>query len=824
MKLIHKSAIREKKSGESKWLLIYSFTFFVMCIIIFSPFILKKKTLVSYADGYNQYLPAYIYTGRYLRHLPEEIIRRHQIPQFDFSIGFGDDIIGTLNYYGFGSVFTLTSVFVPPAYASIGYSLTILLKFYLAGIAFSLFEKKQTKSTVSMLVGALFYAFQGYALYYSTIFSAFGDVLVFFPLCLLGIDSIFVSANKKGDRLLLALSICTLSLSGFYFLYMASIPFVIYTLYKLKNRRTRRKKCVLSVLLSYIAGVCMSGIILLPALYGYLHSSRVGVKEQDIFHYLFSLPSLENMKKQCLALVLPLYEDGIGIPIIFWIILVLYYIRAKDKKCLGVMLLVLATFIPTVGSMMNGFSYSSNRWEFIVYFFFAWEITVIFHSFERWRIQIAVACLINISLYGLLFNFDWQVNFRSYQNTVASIESSVLAHYTYEQQNADGNDEVERLDIYDSSLGSSLALNTKSTTSYFSISNGFLFDFFNKLMISPGIRGARFCLKGLDGRQVLESLMSVKYYSQGERGACIEENEMRFPFGIVFTNVIDEEQVSKESSLSLTALLSNTLVLNELDCKIDASRSAVQNKVQQVPKDIKTNGIVYQGKTLYADKGGEVVVTPRDTKNGKGELYLFLHGFSYEDKNNEAEIRIGEKSVLLKGVDNRNYIGNLSDYLIKLDGDDESYAIQFSQEGHYFLESIELLWLDLNDFQEDYDELVSNGFLYEVENENNYISGRFDASVDGYLFLSIPYSAGWKCWVDGKETEIDRTDYAFMSIPVTEGTHSVVLKYRSPWILYGCMLSAVGFVMVILWRFSDYNSRQQWERGPLELKEGEPNI
>lgn len=808
MKLIHKGVIRDKKkSGESKWLLIYSFTFFVMCIIIFSPFILKKKTLVSYADGYNQYLPAYIYTGRYLRHLPEEIIRRHQIPQFDFSIGFGDDIIGTLNYYGFGSVFTLTSVFVPPAYASIGYSLTILLRFYLAGIAFSLLAKKQMKSTVSMLVGALFYAFQGYALYYSTIFSAFGDVLVFFPLCLLGIDSIFVSADKKRNRILLAVSICALAFSGFYFLYMASIPLVIYTFYKLKSGRPRSVKCACSVLLSYIAGIFMSGIILLPALYGYLHSSRVGVKEQDILRYLFSLPSLENMKKQCLALALPLYEDGIGIPIVFWIIMVLYYIRARDKKCLGVMLLVLATFIPTVGSIMNGFSYSSNRWEFIIYFFFAWEITDIFNSWRKWRIQTAVVCLASISLYGLLFNFDWQVNFRSYQNTVASIESSILAHYTYEQQNAGDNDEVERLDIYDSSLGSSLILNTKATTSYFSISNGFLFEFFDKQMISPGIRGARFCLKGLDSRQVLESLMSVTHYSQGESGACIAENETSFPFGLVFTNAINEEQVRDESPLSLTALLSNTLVLNEHDTKIDASRSVTQNKVQQVQKNVRANGIVCHGKTLYADEGGEFIVTPRDTKNGKGELYLFLHGFSYEERNNEAEIRIGGKSVLLKGIDNRAYIGDLSDYLIKLDGDDESYAIQFLQEGHYFLESIELLWLDLSDFQDDYSELVSNGFLYEVENEDNNISGKLEASVDGYLFLSIPYSAGWECWIDGKETKIVRSDYAFMSIPVTEGTHSVVLKYRSPWILYGCMLSIAGLVMVILWRISDHNSR-----------------
>ena len=74
-----------------------------------------------------------------------------------------------------------------------------------------------------------------------------------------------------------------------------------------------------------------------------------------------------------------------------------------------------------------------------------------------------------------------------------------------------------RLDVYDASLCSSLVLDYNGTAQYFSIANDNTYQFFREMSISPGIRSASHILKGLDGREVLEAVLSVKYYQNQVR-------------------------------------------------------------------------------------------------------------------------------------------------------------------------------------------------------------------------------------------------------------------------------------------------------------------
>ena len=69
-----------------------------------------------------------------------------------------------------------------------------------------------------------------------------------------------------------------------------------------------------------------------------------------------------------------------------------------------------------------------------------------------------------------------------------------------------------RVDAFDSSLGASMVLNYKGTVQYFSITNNNIYQFFKEMSISPGIRSVSHILKGIDGRSVLDSILSVRYY------------------------------------------------------------------------------------------------------------------------------------------------------------------------------------------------------------------------------------------------------------------------------------------------------------------------
>jgi hypothetical protein len=59
------------------------------------------------------------------------------------------------------------------------------------------------------------------------------------------------------------------------------------------------------------------------------------------------------------------------------------------------------------------------------------------------------------------------------------------------------------------------------------------------------------------------------------------------------------------------------------------------------------------------------------------------------------------------------------------------------------------------------------------------ISFNVEASGNNLLFVSeIYYPKGWNAYVDGKQTEIFKTNYAFRSIVVPKGNHVVEFKFE----------------------------------------------
>ena len=58
------------------------------------------------------------------------------VPTWDFSIGYGADIITTLSYYGLGDPLDLLAAFVPGRWTEQLLEGLIVLRLYLAGLAF----------------------------------------------------------------------------------------------------------------------------------------------------------------------------------------------------------------------------------------------------------------------------------------------------------------------------------------------------------------------------------------------------------------------------------------------------------------------------------------------------------------------------------------------------------------------------------------------------------------------------------------------------------------------------------------------------------------
>ena len=81
------------------------------------------------------------------------------------------------------------------------------------------------------------------------------------------------------------------------------------------------------------------------------------------------------------------------------------------------------------------------------------------------------------------------------------------------------------------------------------------------------------------------------------------------------------------------------------------------------------------------------------------------------------------------------------------------------------------------------------------------IRGTVTASEKGILFTSIPYTSGWTAYVDGKETDkIGIGGNGVIGVPVPQGTHEIVLKYKSPFLLPALICTLLGPVFFVLYK------------------------
>ncbi len=360
---------RDKKN---KYYLYFTIAFLVVCALVFGWYFLSGRTFIwsdanninASKDGYSQHYRAIVYYSKYLKEIIKNIIINHQfiIPNWNFSIGEGADILGTLNYYVIGDPFTFLSVLVPIKFMWVYYELIIILKIYLSGIFFShLCFKMGNKNKYAILAGSLTYMFCFWAIYNVNRHPFFLNPMVYFPLIILGIEKIL---NKQKPYLFIGMVFIS-ALSNFYFFYMIVLLTIIYTIVRLILLYKKNIKEIIINLLKIagfsIIGLLLSSIVFMPVCYIFLSDTRMssGISFNLIYplSYYIKLPSIFFTTNCSYWMCM-----GYSAPTILAIYMLF---RTKKQNLLLKILFIISIIImlvPVFGQIFNGLSYMCNRW------------------------------------------------------------------------------------------------------------------------------------------------------------------------------------------------------------------------------------------------------------------------------------------------------------------------------------------------------------------------------------------------------------------------------------------------------------------------------
>ena len=329
---------------------------------LFGMFALRGSSILFRDDDFAQHYPFLIAIGRWWRAFFADPLHA---PLFDFSLGFGEDFIGGLNYYGLGDPLTVLAALFAPERTYVCYRLLAALRIELAGLAFLAFCREHRVRWRGALPGAAAYAFTVYMVAWCALkHPMFANPCIHLPLMLLGAER----RLKGKSPAALIFAAAWSALCGFYFLYMNSLMLLLYALarhFALNGRDALRRLpgAFGRTLAAYLLGVGMAGAFLLPAALSFLESCRNGMAAGESLlwyspstYWAFPISFIASNG----------WSNAMTVPAAAMLAVLALFASGRENRGLklAAAAVMLALLIPAVGVVFNGFSYPTDRWKY----------------------------------------------------------------------------------------------------------------------------------------------------------------------------------------------------------------------------------------------------------------------------------------------------------------------------------------------------------------------------------------------------------------------------------------------------------------------------
>ncbi len=370
-----------------------------------------------------------------------------------------------------------------------------------------------------------------------------------------------------------------------------------------------------------------------------------------------------------------------------------------------------------------------------------------------------------------------------------------------------------------------------------------------------------FKLESTDRRGIMDSLLSVKYYNvkEGMEGkkpvfydkkaaeadtydghACVWLNENSLPLGYTYDQIINESELLALDPAGRQEAMLYGAALKEEDAaelplkkaELKPERRSVLKSISQVSggeADITEKGIDLKGRDAVFvletegldDSETYVMITGTDFKGRKQREAYTDEEWGALSRYEQWKIRAGE--FLARPEDSAKmqfgtamgeytnvieyftpahscYTGHDS-FITNLgyneDGIKEIY-LKLDRPGYYSFDSLDVVCQPMKSAAEEIKKLGKEALESAVVDTNS-ISGVAEVSDDKLMVLSIPFSTGWRAYVDAQEIKTCCANLMFLAFPLRSGRHEIVLRYETPFLRQGAYLTAAGTVVLLIW-------------------------
>ncbi len=447
-----------------------------------------------------------------------------------------------------------------------------------------------------------------------------------------------------------------------------------------------------------------------------------------------------------------------------------------------------------------------------------------------------------------------------YSNYVSEFQDSGVSlneikstpNYAFKDKINYSDTEFSRYELTTTKANQNLFNQSAGLSYYFSFNNDKIKPFLLEMEI-PLI--ANYWYTDLSGRGFLTALTSTKHLIKNNTKAIpynykyvakktidnkkyyLYENKSYLPLGYTYKSYITRDEYQKLSAVEKQEVLMQNILLEEKEDGFSQQEYTLTS--QEIPFEIEYDKNIVQSENgIYVKKNNAVMKLHfKGIKNSETYLsfsnlnaealddYELIKATVQEQKTLEEESNYSKRlriynhfykgitdkfNITVKGnntstviryrTPENSHYSDIHDFTINLGYSKKALkvcSVTFPEKGFYSWDNIKVVCQPMSNYLS-YTQKLSEDVLENLKLEDNKVSGNISLKEDKILCLSIPYSAGWTCYVNGKETEILQANTWCMALPLTAGEYDINLVYSTPGLKIGAIVTSVGIILTII--------------------------